>query len=291
MRKALKLASVCAVSLLAATTVGFFGCDEIENYEQYANASLYSVGSASFTAEQVKKIEVDWVEGSIEIAQSSDTVSVVEDEGVSTEAERMRYYLDGDVLKIKYCQSGFRGDIRAENKNLRISLPKTTSLDVDSTTAVVTVDAIELPKFCMQSVSGNLTVQRLLCAEMELETVSGTTTVGELVAESFSLETVSGNFSAERLSVDFLDAETVSARLAFGVQKALTAEIESTSGDIVFVLSEKLGATIRLETATGKFNCEKEYVQTGGRYDVAGAEGSLKCDLVVDVFSGNLYIR
>ncbi len=290
MKKALKWFSALAASVLAFATMGLSGCDEVQTYEQYANASLYSVGSASFAATEVRKVEVDWTGGSIEISQSSDTVAVVEDEGIVGDNERMHYYLDGDVLKVKYCKSGYKGDIRSENKNLRIALPVNTSLDVDSVGAVVTLGAVELPKFSLTSVSGNLTAERIVCQETELELVSGKAMIGELSTKSLSVETVSGSVSVTRLKADFLDAESTSARLSFGLQKAVSAEVNSVSGDVIFGLEQGLGATVRMETATGKFFCEKEYLQTGARYDVLGDENALKCSLDVDVFSGNLYI-
>ena len=297
MKRTIKIFS--AITALVATgLLALSGCTaNVVSYEKYANADLYTVGSASIAATDVKKIEIDWVGGSIEIEQTtSPTLQVIEEvdarESSGKESERMRYYLDGDVLKVKYCESGLRGNINTQNKELRVEIPAGISLDVDSVSAGVTLGVIESTDLSVESVSGNISAERIVCDNAEIETVSGKIIIGELLGNSLSLESVSGECSITRLSVNALDAETVSGDLAFGVQKALTAEIESTSADITFNLGAGLGATLRLETATGKFNTEKEYGKTGSRYDVYGADGtSTDCLFEVDVFSGNVYIQ
>ena len=66
---------------------------------------------------KVNKIEIDWVNGNVEIEQtSSNTLQVIEEKSAEAEKERMRYYLDGNVLKVKYCESGLRGDINQNGK-------------------------------------------------------------------------------------------------------------------------------------------------------------------------------
>ena len=297
MKRTVKLFAVIA-SLVATGLLASSGCTtNVVRYEKYANAELYTVGSASVSAEDVRKVEIDWVGGSIEIEQTtSQTVQVLEEvnagERSGKESERMRYYLDGDVLKVKYCESGLRGNINTQNKELRVEIPAGIALDVDSVSASVTLGVVESAELSVESVSGNISAERIVCDNAEFETVSGKIIVGELIGASLSLESVSGTCSVTRLSVDALDAETVSGELTFGLQKALSAEIESTSADVTFTLGAGLGATLRLETATGKFRTEKEYGKTGSRYDVFGADGtSTDCLLEVDVFSGNVYIN
>ena len=262
-------------------------------YEKYANADLYTVGSASISASEVNKIEIDWVNGNVEIEQtSSNTLQVIEEKSAESEKERMRYYLDGNVLKVKYCESGLRGDINVQNKNLRVELPAGIALDIDCVAASVTIGVMEVKELSLESVSGSVTAERIVCDEAEFETVSGKISVGELIGKSLSIDSVSGDVSLTRLSVGALEAETVSGNLSFCVQQALTAEVESTSGNVTFTLGNGLGATVRLETATGKFNTEKKHGKTGSRYDVYGADGaSTECMIEVDVFSGNVYIK
>ena len=286
-KMSITLSVIMVMGLLTLT-----GCG-VNRYDKYANADLYTVGSASISAETVKEIEIDWVSGSIEVEQTtSQTLQIIEEKSSEEDAERMRYYLDGNVLKVKYCQSGFRGSINAEKKNLRVEIPVGMSLDIDSVSAGVTMGVLEVGRLSVESVSGNITAERIVSAGVEMETIDGKVSIGELIAPVLSVESVSGNLSITRLSVDSLDAEAVSGDMSFGVQKALTAEVESTSGDVTFTLGEGLGASIRLETATGKLKTEKEYAKAGSRYDIFGADGtSTECKIQIETFSGNVNIR
>ena len=111
-----------ALALLAVAIMGLMvltGCTKMTSYEKYANADLYSLGSASMSAEKVKKVDIDWINGSIEVAQATtQTLQIVEEKSSENAEERMHYYVDGSVLKVKYCQSGLRRNIDAQNKNL-----------------------------------------------------------------------------------------------------------------------------------------------------------------------------
>ncbi len=286
---------VCVIMAAVAATAAFgafAGCNSVA-YVKYANADLYTVGGASFTVDKVKEVEVDWVGGSIEIAQSSsNTVEIVEDGGIENEEQKMRYYLDGNVLKIKYCQSGLRGNIKEQNKNLRVSLPAAASIEVESKTAVVTVGVIAVNGFSIETISGNFTAERIECNQAEFETVSGKMTVGELITTTLSAETTSGDISVSHLSADFMDVETTSGDLSFGLERAVKGEIESNSADVTLTLGKGLGAEIHLENASGAFRSDKQFNKVGARYDIFGQDGvSTDCKLEIDVFSGDVFIK
>ncbi len=285
------MTSFALAGLLALGCAGITGCKKLSGYENYADADLYTVGMASFTSVEVKEVEIDWIGGSIEVEQSSTTeLQILEENGSAEQAERMRYYLDGDVLKIKYCAPGCTVK-KAQNKNLRVLLPVDTALDVDGVTATLTLGVLQTTELSVSSVSGNLSAERILSSgEVEMESVSGKIGVGELIAPSFTAETVSGDVTVSRISVDSLESETVSGRLSFGFEKAAAAELVTMSGHIEVSLLSGLGATVRYETATGVFTTEKQYVKTGMRYDVFGQENALNCSLEVDTFSGHLKI-
>ena len=287
-RIALVLVTVTTMGLMALT-----GCTKMTSYEKYTNADLYSVGSVNMSAEAVKKVDIDWINGSIEVAQSTtQTLKIVEEKSPENAEERMRYYVDGSTLKVKYCQSGLRRNIDAQNKNLRVEIPAGLSLEIDTVSAGVTIGVLESTSLSIESESGNITAERIVGKDVEIETGNGKVSVGELIASAVSFDSSSGEVSVARLSGDFLDAETISGALSFGVQKAVRAEVESTSGDVTFTLGEGLGATVKLETATGKLKTDKQYAKTGTRYDIFGADGSsTECNIEIDVFSGDVYIR
>ncbi len=284
-----------ATVMISLGTCGFVSCANVAKYEKFLNPELYTVGSVSFTLTQVKEIDLDWLGGSIDVVHSPTEEVLVEEETQSeNEEERMRYYLNGNVLKIKYCQSGYRGRINEQNKNLRIAIPDGVSLDIDCTSAAITVSETISPfHFSVESTTGNVDVERLCCEEAELETQSGKISVGEVKAKRISVDTKSGDCTIARLAANHLEAETGSGNFSFALQAQINAEVESSGGDITVILNEGLGAQVEFETASGKFHCEKSYGKTtGGRYDVYGAEGNTElCRLELDTFNGDVYIK
>ncbi len=291
MNRIAKLGYTIAAGILASlTAAGVVGCKKSAAHEKYANAELYSIGSATYRAEAVQKLELDWAGGSVEIEQSTaGELQVVEESAPTENAERMHYYLDGNVLLVKYCESGYKGKIREEEKNLRILLPAGTALDIDGGNTVVTsVGTLETPKLSWESADGNFTAEQVVCDEAEVETASGKVSVGELKANKFSVETASGDISVTKLSVDSLEADSASGKLYFGLEAPLHAEVETASGNATFALKEGLGASVRFDTASGEFKTEKDYKKEEIRYVFEGAE---VCNLNVKTFSGDLTVE
>ncbi len=287
-----KFWTIGAATLLAATSVFVAGCKSPVVYERYDDASLYQVGEASYTAAQVRAVEIDWLGGSVDFEQNAaGQVYIAEDEGGANEQERMRYYLDGSTLKIRYCESGIR--VRDQEKSLRVSLPAGLSVEVECITARVNVlDALEVSNFSLESVSGHLEAERILCAgETEVETVSGNVEIIELTAAEFSAETVSGDISVEKLSADRLEVDTTSGALTFGLKKGTTGELDGTSGHVKIKLLEGLGANITYESVSGELSTRKTNVKTGKTYAFAPEEGKETCNLRVETFSGRLTVE
>ena len=94
----------------------------------------YSVGNFSYAADGVKAVEIDWVNGSIELSQSSgDTLSVSESGTDLADNQKMRWKLDGGTLRINYCKSGATTEeIAPENKRLKVELPIGARVDIQN---------------------------------------------------------------------------------------------------------------------------------------------------------------
>ncbi len=287
-----KVWNILAATLIGITAFAVGGCKRSVRYDNYAYADLYQLGGASFAAERVQAVEIDWLGGNVEIEQNTaGKVEIIEEEGITKEEERMRYYFAGSTLKIQYCASGVR--VQETEKNLRVSLPPNVSLDVDCVSARVNVlDSLELKALSIESVSGNIEVERVLCdGEVEIETVSGAVEILELTADGLSVDTTSGNVSVQKLSVQELDADTTSGALLFGVQKALTGEIESVSGSVKIKLLDGLGANLTIESASGELKTQKSYEKTGKTYVFSAAEDKGTCALKIETFSASVTVE
>ncbi len=284
------LAAMTTLFVMPIAAMG--GCTDTVSYEAYDNAELYAVGAASFSTAEVQELDIDWIGGRIEIIQAeTESVQVVEDTGLEQEAERMHYYRDGQVLKVKYCESGLRSTIDTQKKNLRVSVPASVVIEIECVDAVVSVEEehLTVQEFSLEGVSGSFNAQILDCqGEMEIETVSGKILIGELSAKKLSVESVSGDFSVTKLTAASLEADTVSGTMQFGLQQPITAEIRSTSGDTTFVFLETWGTTVQYSTISGEFHSEKAFEKTGKTYQIG--EGTA-CVLKVNTTSGDLYIE
>ena len=292
MRK-IRSAVLAALAFLGLAFGSLVGCGNIVAYAKYANADAYAAGSVNISAEGVDRVEIDWVAGSIEVEQTAAPMILLEEaESIEKDSMKMHYYLDGNVLRVKYCQAGYRGRIDTREKNLRVEIPAGLSLKVDSVSAGLTVGVLECNNLSIETTSGNLTAERISCAKADLETTSGDLSIGELRADELSVESTSGKVSVTRLFASSLEAETTSGALTLGIYKAVRGEMESVSGNIVLTLAEGLGAELLLDTVSGSFTSDKKYdKQKGGKYLVYGADGvSTECELGVETTSGKVQI-
>lgn len=263
---------LCAALALLAPFFVCCGTDSAYRYERYDDAELYASGDVALDAEGISKVEIDWIGGNVEVAQGAGTeIAAYEETRSGGEAERMHYYRDGNVLKIRYCSSGHRGKIEENMKHLRLEIPKGMALEIDSEKADVFVDDIEVNKFSVETDSGSVEIERLICTEAEIETESGHVDVGEIKAQT-------------------LHAESETGSIQFGVSDCLTAEIESERGDVMIYLLEEVGLKIRFETKNGSLQTERAYEQADGEY-VFGNGAEKTCGVKVKTPRGNLYIR
>ena len=262
MRKMICTAAVFCVACLT-------GCGSGYRFERYENADLYTAGGASYAANQVRKIEIDWVGGSIEIEQG-DGVNVYEESGRIAQEEQMRYYLAGDVLKIKYCSSGHRGKIDDATKNLQVEIPSGVSLEIDAVSASVLIGVIQLDELDLETGNGRVEAERIACNKAEIETVGGNVSVGELR-------------TAE------LKAESVSGELSFGFSSYLRAELDNARGNIFVRLADGLGARVLFETKKGALLTDRLYETQGTAHIFAGTQ-ERACEIDVETTQGDLCI-
>ena len=278
---------VCALATLSTSCAGKKG------YETYADAKRYSVGEFTGDVSAVKRVEIDWLGGSIDVEQSADgTLTFTEEVPAETDAQRAQWYLDGSVLRIRYCKSGYDGKIREENKHLQLQLPVGLGLDIESKNSEITIGQTEFSSLAIESVSGNVTGEKWTCSgRVDIETSSASVAVGEILAKSLEIDGGSGNVYIERVNAPDIQMETTSGRMDVGITERTEAELETGDGNINVRLLSGLGASVRFETRRGAFHCEKPYERFGGRYDVYGENGQTDCPVYVETKNGNLYIR
>ena len=216
-----------AVLLLAAVVVVFGGCNVNLRFDTYDKAELYKTGSFDYNAADVSALDIDWVAGGITLVQSENASLSVRESGTQLPGEKQLHWrLDGSTLIIKYCASGYVGEIDPAGKQLTVELPAGIELDINN-------------------VSADITAEKLNVTELDIENVSGNVKIGTLEADRAKLETVSGDVTADSITAAYsLDLNSVSGVLRLGEVSAPELEIDSVSGDIE--LAVKRADDIRL---------------------------------------------
>ncbi|MDE5995693.1 MAG: DUF4097 family beta strand repeat-containing protein, partial [Eubacterium sp.] len=228
---------ICAITIIAVVSVscvfGFLGNSlgtVFDNFPEiisegiesggtynYDNGSLYTAGSGEVSASGITELSIDWISHKINVEYyDGDTISFSEPEQSNPDFA-LRYRVDGNELKIKFCKSGFKAS-NPKNKELTVRLPKDFILN-----------------------------------ELEINCVSADTNIKGITANSFDVDTVSGNINAEG-NFKEIDIDGVSADSKIITHTApIELDSDTVSGDCsVFVPADISGFTITCSTISGE---------------------------------------
>lgn len=229
---AIIISVICGITIIAVVAIscvfGFLSngfknvIDDIPSYisagaYSYDNESLYTAGSGEVSANGITELSVDWISHNITIEYyDGNTISFSEPKQ-SDPDYALRYRVDGNELKIKFCKSGFKAS-NPKNKELTVRLP-----------------------------------QGLILNELEIDCVSADSNIKGISANSFDVDTVSGNINAEGKFND-IDIDGVSADSKIITHAALREfDSDTVSGDCtVFVPADIGGFTINCDTVSGE---------------------------------------
>lgn len=243
---------------------------------KFANADKYKTGDASISADSLKELKIDWVDGEINVLPyDGQTIEIKETSSDSlSESEKLQYYFKNGTLIIQYQKSGFLSfGLRTHNKNLTVSIPSAlcgnlNEVSIDTTSSDVRISGIHAESFDMETVSGNVDAS-------DIET-----------SQEFGSDTVSGNLN---FSGNFkeLDIETVSGDCT--ISSSSTPEdiqFDGVSGDFILQIPASSQFTLELDTMSGSFQNDFATNQKDDSY-VCG-NGSAQYD--IQTVSGDVTI-
>lgn len=246
MKKVLFLIGMICIFLLN-------GCN-IKNTLEYSNAEKYHTGGSA-TSATIKKLEIEWIAGYVVILCHNEDYILFDENpsllgGSIADEDALKYYLEDDVLYIKFSRAGVLLD-NCEPKNLFVYLPSDFVLD----------------KLEINTISSGIDIEGVNINESDIDTVSGDVYLSWSNLHSIDIETVSGDCSCSYSDgINRLSIESVSGNIELIRLKELnTLEIESTSGDVnLKILDESF--TLKFKTVSGKFSSEIEVVQKDDKY-------------------------
>lgn len=276
----------------------------------YSNADKYTAGDFTYDETKVKKVEIEWISGSVTLKNGRGTLSVSEScEKELSEEEQMHWWIDGTTLKIKFCKSGENLSLTdVKKKDLSIELPAFADLDIEVASGkIIGESMLDLGNLKIETASGGTDIKFLSAKEVKVEAASGKTVFGKVsVSGEFEADTASGGLTVDEISAnevdvnsasggitfgkitaEKLDIDNASGSVALGIQSVSKVNIDSTSGGVKITLSDKdAGAKIKFDAVSGGFGTQLPFEKEGSVYTI----GQGLIDMEIDVVSGSVTV-
>ena len=275
-----------AVALLSAvlSSCGAFGG------KLYKDSDKYISGNFTYDSANIKKVEVSWVYGNVNVSCGEGELNVYETGEDIDEDEKLHYYIDGDTLKVQFCKPGYSMDTSGfgkVTKDLFIAVPTGAEFSFNTTSANVTADEITAKSLKLKTVSGGVGINSLRTeGDAELNTTSGKITVSECGVKNLKVKTVSGAVSIDGISAADIDYNSTSGSGELGFVSVGEMESVTVSGNVTINLNGS-GASVVMKGVSGKLYTELEHTKNAKAYIF----GDGKADLRLVTTSGNAYIK
>ena len=194
--------------------------------DTYENADEYTQGETDLSG-SVKNLDIHWISGKIRIAYHNDNAVLLREtskKSISSDME-MRWWLDGDTLRVQYAKSGVRfygfGSLNLQ-KELTVTLPESISLNdvsINSTSADIEIPSLKADAVKLAATSGNSQLTLLSSEDTEIGSTSGEIKIELGMLKSLKVNATSGNVTA-----------------SLPEQPGFTANVHTTSGDVHYTL-------------------------------------------------------
>ena len=230
----------------------------------------------TFSATEVREIEIEWVAGDILIQPHDTDTIVIREDGNFDAKYAMVYSCREGELKIQFCEEGvskyFGVNTRSDlTKDLTIYVPRDwqcESLELDVAAAKVEVNDMTIQEVDFDGASGACEFENCTVKELDIDTASGDVRfIGEL---------------------DILDCDAASASVYAVLSNTPSRlDMDSMSGDLDITLPADAGFTLSMNAMSSDFSSDFETSMKNGNYVC----GDGRCRINVDCMSGDVAIR
>lgn len=231
-------------------------------------------GEVAVDASKIQNLEIEWVDGSIDICIATDGSSDIRirEEGADDESHRATWKIRGKTLVIEYSQPSIQiGFVSMPDKDLTVEIPADWvcgSLDIESVSASIDVTLLEASRIDVENVSGECRFSGCKAGEVDISTVSGNV---EYMGD-----------------VQELECESVSADCKIIPDNApQVLKLESVSGNLIVGIMEDVGFTTRLDSVSGHIYSDFSTDSFGGNQTY----GDGGCRIEADTVSGDIEIK
>ena len=220
--------------------------------ETFPETTAGDYNTASVDAEQVQKIQIDWVAGSITL-RPDDTDSIVIRETDNPDRP-MVWEVGSGVLSIRYAEYDLSVLDNLDAKNYKKDLIITVPQDWAGRKLVINAAAADVE------------MQALSVEDVEINCVSGRSKLERCTAREVSLATVSGDVRFTG-SLEKLECSAVSADCTLRLTETpRDIELSSVSGKLDLSLPEDSGFRVEMTGARKKLETDFEVTGENGIY-------------------------
>ena len=307
---------ICAALLLCAAALGVLRVAGAAGY-RYENAAEYDAGDAEIT-QDVRNLDIDWVCGKVSVAfHPGNTVNIAEEANQSLNGDtRVRWWLDGDTLRVRYEKEGFRLH-RNLRKDLTVTLPEGTVLGeavIHTTTGDLDIPALQAERAelrvttgdihaCMNArtvrtavttgavdlrltrpaedvnikvTSGSVLLKMQEAERVELSITSGAASVWAEQIGTYAAKATTGSIRTETAEIVRAEIRCTSGDIQLHTERLETLKAHATTGNITLALPEEPGFTARLHAASGKITCQVPASVRDGVYVCGDGSGAVE---------------
>ncbi len=290
---------IIAILLTGLLLLSFTGCIRVSCNGisvsapiRYANADKYTAGNFTYDETKVKKVEIEWISGSVTLLNGKGTLSVSESGADTLPAEKqLHWWIDGTTLKIKFCKSGENLSLtKLESKNITVELPDFADVGVDVASGrVVAKGTLTVGRFDLKTASGGADIGGLSAEEIEINSASGGISMDCVSVDgAFKVDTASGGLSVVEIDARSIRIDSASGGVSLGLKRTVgKVDIDVASGAVNLKLVDpEEGATVQLKAVSGSLKTALPYEKNGKTYTIG--KGLIPID--INVASGSVTI-
>lgn len=211
--------------------------------------STKTPSGGSIPARGIKKIEVDWVAGEVDIKENP--------------KGKIEWNVKGRTAKYKAYEH--RGTFRIELQGERD--PQTGSINYEPEYASLLIPSGI--KLSVTVTSATASISGISNKEMSLTTTSGDASFKDIIAENLNIQSTSGDISISKAQILDLDCNSTSGNIEIGNTEVQTLDFHSTSGDGSFSLD--YAESIAISTVSGDIFLDLPSEPTGNFDSVSGS--------------------
>ena len=274
-----KVLTIALVIVLAGLAVAaWFMFSSTAAGIEYANADKYTIGDTTVTG-RVENLFVDWTSGEVNIEHHAGEGIFISETANKALAEddKLRWWLDGTTLRIRYAKSGLRLSFNLEKK-LTVSLPEGTVLNSAD----------------LSTTSGDLKIPALAADEIRLGSTSGNIFAVTSGAKKLTASSTSGDVNVEQSTdTDTADLGSTSGSIACKLGHVKTLTAGSTSGSISVTVTGSAGY-VKMGSTSGNLYPEIASVDKADMNSTSGSvTGSVTAftELKVGSTSGSVTLK